>query len=79
MTVRLHATLRRFTPEGYQSMLTVKLDEEATVTLLLEAIGIDLSPEYLMVVINRQRVYQDHPLHDGDVVQLFPPISGGYS
>lgn len=77
VSVRLHTTLRRPTPTGYQSRLTVELDKEASVADLLAALELDLSPEYLLVLIDRRRVGPEHRLGDGDQVQLFPPISGG--
>lgn len=77
VSVRLHSTLRRPTPTGYQSRFTVELDEEAGVADLLAALELDLSPEHLLVLIDRRRVGPEHRLQDGDQVQLFPPISGG--
>jgi molybdopterin converting factor small subunit len=75
--VRLHATLRRPTPDGYQNRLTVNLDEDATVGSLLEAIGLDQDQDHLMVLIGRRRVDPDHRLVPDEQVDLFPPISGG--
>jgi sulfur-carrier protein len=29
------------------------------------------------VAVNQEYVGQDHPVHDGDEVALFPPVTGG--
>ena len=76
--VRLHATLRRQTPEGYQNRLTVNLDERATVASLLETLGMGQDADHLMILIGRRRVDPDHRLKPDDQVDLFPPISGGW-
>jgi molybdopterin converting factor small subunit len=75
--VRLHATLRRPTPEGYQNRLTVELEEGATVAALLKRLELGLEPEHLLIVINRRRVEPEDTLVDGVEIDLFPPISGG--
>lgn len=77
VTARLHATLRRPTPNGLQNRLTVELEDAATVASLLETLAIDLAPEHLMVLIGQRRVYPGDTLEEGDEVHLFPPISGG--
>lgn len=77
VTVRLHATLRRPTPEGYQNRLTVQLEKGATIASLLNALELEIAPEHLMVVVNRRQVEPDFNLNEHDEVFLFPPISGG--
>ncbi len=77
VTARLNATLRRSTPDGYQSRLTVELDQGATVASLLEALNLEVAPENLMILVNRRQVDLDDTLSDGDEVHLFPPLSGG--
>ena len=59
VTVRLHATLRRQAPEGYQNRLTVELAEGATVADLLQKLELGLEPEHLLIVINRQAALTD--------------------
>jgi molybdopterin converting factor small subunit len=75
--VRLHATLRKITPEGPQNRLTVDLPDNATVADLLQALEVEASPDHVMALIGNRRVEPDHPLNGSDEVQLFPPISGG--
>ncbi|GAB4435470.1 MAG: hypothetical protein Kow0031_17210 [Anaerolineae bacterium] len=77
VTARLHATLRRATPNGLQNRVSVELPENATIADLLAALAIDASPEHVMLLIDHRRVTPAQPLADGDEVQLFPPISGG--
>ncbi len=77
VTVRLYATLRRPTPTGIQNQVMVELEEGATVAALLKVLPLPIAPEQVMVLSGLRRVYADHPLRDGDEVQLFPPISGG--
>lgn len=77
VTARLHATLRRPTSSGLQNRVTVDLAEGVTVAALLQALEIDLPAEHLLILIGTRRFEPDHPLQDGDEVNLFPPISGG--
>jgi molybdopterin converting factor small subunit len=77
--VRLHATLRRHTPEGYQNRLEVELEEGAKVASLLELLELDVEPQHLLMVVNRRRVEPEDMLADGVKIDLFPPISGGKS
>lgn len=77
VTVRLHATLRRPTPTGYQNRVRAELENGATVASLLEMLNLNIDPEHLMVLLDRRRVGPNHPLADGDHLDLFPPISGG--
>jgi molybdopterin converting factor small subunit len=75
--VRLHATLRRPTANGYQNRIAVTLNDKATVSTLLREIGLEANGEHVMVLIGSRRVWMDEQLQPGDEVHLFPPISGG--
>jgi molybdopterin converting factor small subunit len=77
VTVRLHATLRRQTEQGLQDRLELELEPGATVTSVLEALGITEDDESVMLVVNRRMIVSDQPLADGDEVRLMPAISGG--
>ena len=48
VNARLHATLRRSTPEGPQNRVTVELEEGANVASLLSSLEIEVAPAYLM-------------------------------
>jgi molybdopterin converting factor small subunit len=77
ITARLHTTLRRPTPTGLQNRVTVELAEGAAITSLLQLLDIATPTEELMFLIGPRRVEPNYILHDGDEVNLFPPISGG--
>lgn len=79
VTVRLFATLRQ--RAGWKEQ-TLTLPDGATVRDLIAAL--DAGPEALglagrtiYVAINEEYAKGDQPLHDGDLVGIFPPVSGG--
>ncbi len=79
ITVRLFATLRQ---EAGWAQRNMELPEGATLDDLLAALnegenGLALTQRSLYAAVNREYAQHEHPLHDGDVVALFPPVSGG--
>lgn len=56
----------------------VEADESATVTDILNAIGIAQEHQRAVVpFINQQRAKRNHPLHDGDDLFLSLAVGGG--
>lgn len=75
LTVRLFGDLRRYLPRG-QELLELELPEGATPTAVLQHIGIHPG-EVWVVRANKQVVPDDHPLRDGDDLEVFEPVGGG--
>jgi molybdopterin converting factor subunit 1 len=77
--VRLFATLRQ---EAGWSERTVTLPPGATVAELLTQLetttpGLKLSGRAVYAAVNQQYTRGTQALADGDVVAIFPPVSGG--
>ena len=75
--VQLHATLAAFLPPGSRDGVAVlDVDDTATVADLIGhlAIPADLSR---VVLVNGHDVDDDVHVHNGDVVDVFPPLAGG--
>jgi len=79
VTILLFATLK---DRAHRAQLTVALDDGATVgdlktRLAHELPGLAPALPTALVSINREFAFQHDPLHEGDEVGLFPPVSGG--
>jgi molybdopterin converting factor small subunit len=75
ITVELFGLPARRTQED-KGALAVNLEGGATVGRLIERLA--LPPDVrLMVLINGQRVDNDHSLSEGDEVFIFSPAEGG--
>lgn len=73
--VRLHAILRDLIPGGRAE---VELPDQAKIKDLLDHLGVD--PELReLITINKQQVsdVENHPLSEGDEVEVFPAVAGG--
>jgi molybdopterin converting factor small subunit len=77
VTVRLHTTLRRATPDGPLDRLTLELADGATVQAILDELGIVLRDDSVLLVVNHRVAGAETPLADGDEVRLIPAVSGG--
>ncbi len=74
--VRLFATLAAYLPEGRGNAATIELSDGATVGDLIRLLGIpDDIPR--ITLVNSRDAESERPLVSGDVVSLFPPLSGG--
>lgn len=79
ITVRLFATLRQ---EAGWAQRQMTLPEGATLDDLLDALaaddnGLKLNDRSAYAAVNREYARRGQALQDGDVVALFPPVSGG--
>lgn len=77
VTVRLHATLRRQTPDGMLDRLSLELEPGATIASVLEAVEIPLDADSVLLVLDGRMTGPGQPLADGDEVHLMPAMSGG--
>jgi len=75
--VHLHTLLQRKTPEGWIRRLPVELAEGSTLADILHQLDITFPLDALLLVVNGRMAGADHPLQDGDQVNLMPAISGG--
>jgi molybdopterin synthase catalytic subunit len=79
VSVRLFATLRQ--KAGWKER-TLSLDDGATVRDLISLLdagpeGLELGKRTIYIAINEEYAKADHPLNEGDLVGIFPPVSGG--
>lgn len=77
VTVRLHTTLRRETPNGVVDRLTLDLAPGATVQTVTDSLGISLREDAILLVVNGRIADADSALKEGDEVRLIPAMSGG--
>jgi len=75
--VRLFATLTLFLPaDGRQGVATLEVPERSTVRDVVQRLGIPADLERVTLV-NGGNATPDDTLQPGDVVTVFPPLSGG--
>lgn len=77
--VRLFATLRQAAGWAERSY---SLDDGATVgdvlaRLAVEAPALGLGSRTVYAAVNQEYAQPEQPLSEGDVLALFPPVSGG--
>jgi len=72
ITVKFFGTLR----EKMGSDRTVTIPDKGTIRNALEALAINPQAWYVYS-INGDHAKADAPLHEGDVLMIIPPISGG--
>jgi len=77
ITVYLHTTLQRRTPEGLQRRMRVSLPPACCLSDILDRLAIPLDEESILLVINGRVARPDQTLADGDEVHLIPALSGG--
>ena len=76
--VRLFATLARYLPPGSrEGATTIDIPDGATVRELARGLGVPPDLERV-ILVNGRDASPDQPLHEGDVVSLFPPLAGGH-
>jgi sulfur-carrier protein len=75
--VRLFATLTLFLPaDGRQGVATLEVPERSTVRDVVQRLGIPADLERVTLV-NGGNATPEDTLQPGDVVTVFPPLSGG--
>jgi sulfur carrier protein ThiS len=77
VTVHLHTTLQRQTPDGTISRLELNLPEGTTLAGLLKELDIRMDPDALLLVVNSRMAEEGQVLNPGDQVNLMPALSGG--
>jgi len=77
VTVHLHTTLQRRTPDGVVRRLEVTLPPASRLADVLERLAIPLDDESILLIINGRVAAPAQPLADGDEVHLIPALSGG--
>lgn len=77
VTVRLHTTLRRETPNGVIDRLALELEPGSTVQTVIDSLGISLREDAILLVVNGRIADAGSALNDGDEVRLIPAMSGG--
>jgi molybdopterin converting factor small subunit len=77
VTVKLHATLRKYLPAGSaNNAISLELPAGATVTEVINRLGIPAG-HAKMIVSGDDYLETTSVLHDGQEVNLFPPLAGG--
>lgn len=77
VTVRLHTALRRDGTGGPIDRLTLDLPRGATVQAILDALGMEMQDEAVLLVVNGRTAEGGTVLNEGDEVRLVPAIAGG--
>jgi molybdopterin converting factor small subunit len=72
ITVKCFGPLRK----KMESDRKVTISENESIHAVVERLSIDLQPWYLYSV-NGEHVEADASLHDGDVLMIIAPVSGG--
>jgi thiamine biosynthesis protein ThiS len=74
--VKLHGETKRGVRGLVGDVVEADVPEGLTVDRLLAHLGVDRGEVWLSAV-NREVVKPDHPLRDGDSVEVFAPVAGG--
>jgi molybdopterin converting factor small subunit len=75
--IQLFATLMAFLPrDGRQGMAMLDVPEHSTVRDLVQRLGLPSDLERV-TLINGGDSTPECPLHQGDIVAIFPPLAGG--
>ncbi|MCX6071503.1 MAG: MoaD/ThiS family protein, partial [Chloroflexi bacterium] len=69
--------LRRMGPDGAVDRLTLDLAPGAMLQAVVDALGIVLKDDAVLLVVNNRIAGAETPLADGDEVRLIPAMSGG--
>jgi molybdopterin converting factor small subunit len=76
--IRLFASLRRYLPSSAsKSSATLDVPAGATITTVLEKLGIPAGAAHLTLVDGTQETNMDRKLEEGCTLSVFPPVAGG--
>jgi molybdopterin converting factor small subunit len=77
ITAKLHGTLRKYLPAGSQgNAMVVEVPDEATVADVVECLSIPRD-HARMFVSGDEHLEASSALHDGQELNIFPPLAGG--
>jgi sulfur carrier protein ThiS len=74
--VKLHGETKRGVRGLVGDVVERDVPDRLTVGQLLEHLGVDLG-EVWMSAVNKEVVRSDHPVRDGDSIEVFAPVAGG--
>jgi molybdopterin converting factor small subunit len=77
VTVHLHTTLQRQTPEGLQRLLRLPLPSGSTLGDLLDCLAIPRTDESILLVVNGRMADSEQLLQHDDEVHVIPALAGG--
>ncbi len=77
VSVHLHSTLQRQTPQGLLRQAQVELPAGSSLGELVRRMEVTVDPDELLLVVNGRMAEVDQILCDHDEVHLIPAISGG--
>ena len=77
ITAKLHGTLRKYLPKGSQeNAMLVEVPAAATVADVVDRLGIPRN-HARMFVYGDEHLAASSVLHDGQELNIFPPLAGG--
>jgi len=76
VTVKLFATLRKYAKKTDTGICNCELKNDSTVESVLHYLKIPKNIP-IILLLNGQQTNRDVRLHDGDTLNVFPPIAGG--
>ncbi len=77
VTVKLHATLRKYLPTAStDNSVAMELPEGTTVADLITRLAIP-ADHAQMIVAGDQHLELSSPVRDGQEINVFPPLAGG--
>ncbi len=77
VSVHLHTTLQRRTPDGWLRRLDVTVPSGSTLADLLDRLALPRRDDSVLLVINGRQADAAQVLRDADEVHLIPALSGG--
>lgn len=76
VTVKLHGTLRKFLPPGTSNAVVLDLADGASVADVVTRLGIPAG-HAKMIISGDQQLDLTSALHEGQEINVFPPLAGG--